>query len=400
MGDFMNDKNIVVGITGGIAAYKTIEVISRLKKLGYDVNVILTKNASEFVTPLTLEAISNNPVVTDMFKRETPWEVEHISLAQKADLFLVAPATANVIGKIANGIADDMLTTTIMAHTGKKLIAPAMNTNMYNNTIVQENIKKLKHLGYKTIGPEKGMLACGDFGQGRMSEPEMIAKECHRILSQKKDLEGKKIVVTAGPTIERIDPVRYITNPSTGKMGYEIAKAAHERGAQVILVSGRVALDKPVGVELINIETTNDMLKAVLKHYDDADAVIKAAAPCDYKPMEISEKKIKKTSDDMTLNLTRTEDIAKTLGQYKKNQKLIIFAAETNDLEINAKEKCKSKNADMVVANDVTQQGAGFGADTNIVSLILSNGEVIKHEKMTKYQVANKILDQLKNMFI
>lgn len=395
----MNGKNIVVGITGGIAAYKTIEVISRLKKLGYDVNVILTKNASEFVTPLTLEAISNNPVVTDMFKRETPWEVEHISLAQKADLFLVAPATANVIGKIANGIADDMLTTTILAHTGKKLIAPAMNTNMYNNTIVQENISKLKNLGYETIGPDSGMLACGDFGPGRMSEPEMIAQECHRILSQKKDLEGKKIVVTAGPTIERIDPVRYITNPSTGKMGYEIAKAAHERGAQVILVSGRVALDKPVGVELINVETTNDMLKAVLKHYDDADAVIKAAAPCDYKPMEISEQKIKKTSDDMTLNLTRTEDIAKTLGQRKKNQKLIIFAAETNDLEINAKEKCKRKNADMVVANDVTQQGAGFGTDTNIVILILSNGEVIKHEKMTKYQVANKILDQLKNMF-
>jgi len=395
----MDDKkNIVVGITGGIAAYKTIEVISRLKKLGYEVNVILTKNACEFVTPLTLETISSNPVITDMFKRETPWEVEHISLAQKADLFLIAPATANVIGKIANGIADDMLTTTIMAHTGKKLIAPAMNTDMYNNQIVQDNLTKLKNSGYETIGPESGILACGDIGWGRMSEPEKIATECDMILSFENDLQGKKIVVTAGPTVEHIDPVRYITNPSTGKMGYEIAKAAKERGAEVILVSGKVNLPKPTGVEVVKIDTTKNMLDAVLMHYDNADAVIKAAAPCDYKPNKFAKEKIKKTNDDMVLELTRTKDIAKTLGEKKRNQKLIIFAAETNDLENNAKEKCKRKNADMVVANDVTKKGAGFGSDTNIVSFILSSGEIIRHDIMTKREVANKILDHLLKM--
>jgi len=395
----MDDKkNIVVGITGGIAAYKTIEVISRLKKLGYEVNVILTKNACEFVAPLTLETISSNPVITDMFKRETPWEVEHISLAQKADLFLIAPATANVIGKIANGIADDMLTTTIMAHTGKKLIAPAMNTDMYNNQIVQDNLTKLKNSGYETIGPESGILACGDIGWGRMSEPEKIATECDMILSFENDLQGKKIVVTAGPTVEHIDPVRYITNPSTGKMGYEIAKAAKERGAEVILVSGKVNLPKPTGVEVVKIDTTKNMLDAVLMHYDNADAVIKAAAPCDYKPNKYAKEKIKKTNDDIVLELTRTKDIAKTLGEKKKNQKLIIFAAETNDLENNAKEKCKRKNADMVVANDVTKKGAGFGSDTNIVSFILSSGEIIRHDIMTKREVANKILDHLLKM--
>ena len=396
----MNDKkNIVVGITGGIAAYKTIDVISRLRKLGYEINVIMTKSACEFVTPLTLETISNNPVTTDMFKRETPWEVEHIALAKKADLFVIAPATANIIGKIANGIADDMLTTTIMAHTGKKLIAPAMNTNMYANSIVQENLRKLKEMGYETVGPGSGMLACGDVGWGRMSEPEEIVAECERILSGAQDLKGRKIVVTAGPTVEYIDPVRYITNPSTGKMGYAIAKAAADRGADVVLVSGKVNIEKPAGVELININTTAEMLVAVLKHFDSSDAVIKAAAPCDYRPEKQAEQKIKKTDDDMVLQLTRTEDIAKHLGEKKKNQKLIIFAAETNDLETNAKEKCKKKNADMVVANDVTQKGAGFGADTNIVSFIMPDGEVIKHEMMTKNEVADKILDKLLSMF-
>ncbi|MEX1376069.1 MAG: bifunctional phosphopantothenoylcysteine decarboxylase/phosphopantothenate--cysteine ligase CoaBC [Eubacteriales bacterium] len=396
----MSDKkNIVVGITGGIAAYKTIDVVSRLRKLGYEVNVILTKSACEFVTPLTLETISNNPVTTDMFKRETPWEVEHISLAKKADLFLIAPATANIIGKIANGIADDMLTTTIMAHTGKKLLAPAMNTNMYANSIVQKNLKKLKELGYETIGPDSGLLACGDIGWGRMSQPKEIVTECHRLLSSEQDLKGKKIVVTAGPTVEYIDPVRYITNPSTGKMGYAIAKAAAERGAEVVLVSGKVNLEKPANVSLVNINTTKEMLDAVLENYDNADAVIKAAAPCDYKPQKPAVQKIKKTDSDMVLELTRTVDIAKHLGEKKKNQKLIIFAAETNDLETNAKEKCRKKNADMVVANDVTQQGAGFGTDTNIVSFVMPRGEIIRHEMMTKQEVANKILDQLVKMF-
>ncbi len=392
-------KHIVVGVTGGIAAYKTIEVVSRLRKLNYEVNVILTKSACEFVTPLTFETISNNPVVTDMFNRETPWEVEHISLAKKADLFLIAPATANIIGKIANGIADDMLTTTIMAHTGKKLIAPAMNTNMYTNTVVQENISKLKSLGYETVGPGSGMLACGDIGWGRMSEPDEIVDECVRLLSEKQDLKGKKIIVTAGPTVEHIDPVRFISNPSTGKMGYAIAQRAKERGAEVILVSGKVNMEKPAGVTLIDIETTKDMLDAVLNYYDDADAVIKAAAPCDYKAKDIATKKIKKTDSDLVLELTRTEDIAKTLGQKKKKQKLIIFAAETNDLLSNAQEKCKKKNADMVVANDVTLAGAGFGSDTNIVNFVFPDGKVIKNEKMSKTQAADEILNELLKMF-
>ena len=396
----MSDKkNIVVGITGGIASYKTIEVISRLKKYGYEINVILTKNACEFVTPLTLETISNNPVITDMFNRETPWEVEHISLAQKADLFLIAPATANVIGKIANGIADDMLTTTIMAHTKKKLIAPAMNTNMYNNIAVQNNIKKLKEMGYEFVGPESGMLACKDEGKGRMSEPEKIADECHRLLSDNQDLKGRKIVVTAGPTVEHIDPVRYITNPSSGKMGYEIAMAAKDRGAEVILVSGHVSLEEPFGVKRINVDSTKDMLDAVLANYNDADAVIKAAAPCDFRAKEIAKSKIKKTKSGMVLNLDRTEDIAKTLGEKKKNQKLIIFAAETNNLIENAIDKCKRKNADMVVANDVTIEGAGFGADTNVVNFVFPNGEVIRLEKMKKREAAEKIIDELIKMF-
>ncbi|MBN2878631.1 MAG: bifunctional phosphopantothenoylcysteine decarboxylase/phosphopantothenate--cysteine ligase CoaBC [Clostridia bacterium] len=388
-------KNVVVGITGGIAAYKTIEVISRLKKLGYEVNVILTKNACEFVTPLTLETISNNPVITDMFNREVPWEVEHISLAHKADLFLIAPATANVIGKIANGIADDMLTTTILACTSKKLLAPAMNADMYANEAVQKNIQRVKELGFEIIGPESGMLACGDIGPGRMSEPEQIAAECERILSSKNDLEGKKIVVTAGPTIEKIDPVRHITNPSTGKMGYEIAKAARDRGADVVLVTGKVSLAKPSNMKVVEVSSTKEMLDAVLREYDDAYAVIKAAAPCDYKAKDIAEKKIKKADSNMVLELVRTEDIAKTLGQRKNGQKLIIFAAETNDLEKHAVEKCKAKNADMVVANDVTLEGAGFGTDTNIVKFIFPDGNIIKFDKMTKRQVAEKILDEI-----
>ncbi len=391
-------KHILVGVTGGIAAYKTIEVVSKLKKLGYQVNVILTKHACEFVTPLTFETISNNPVVTDMFNREAPWEVEHISLAKKADLFLIAPATANVIGKIANGIADDMLTTTIMAHTGKKLIAPAMNTNMYENTIVQENISKLKNLGYDTVGPGSGMLACGDIGWGRMSEPEEIVEACKKLLEAKQDLAGKKIIVTAGPTVEHIDPVRFISNPSTGKMGYAIAEKARDRGAQVILISGKVNIPKPAGVEFISIDTTKDMLDAVLRYYDNADAVIKAAAPCDYKAKDTADEKIKKTDSNMMLELIRTEDIAKTLGERKQNQKLIIFAAETNDLEKNAVAKCKRKNADMVVANDVTKEGAGFGADTNIVSFVFPDGEVIRKEKMSKKQTADEILSELTKM--
>ncbi len=314
----MNKKTIVVGITGGIAAYKTIEVVSRLRKLGYDVHVILSKNASYFVTKLTLETISNNPVTMDMFNRDTPWEVEHISLAQKADLFLIAPATANVIGKIANGLADDMLTTTFMAATCKKLIAPAMNTNMYNNPVTQENINKLHELGYEFIGPDAGVLACGDIGAGRMSEPEVIADKCHALLSRKQDLLGKKIVVTAGPTMEKIDPVRFITNHSTGKMGYAIAKVARERGADVILVSGKTNLSCPDGVQRVDVTTTQDMLEAVTKEYDDAFAVIKAAAPSDYRVENYSNKKIKKNSETLDLVLVSNPDIAKRLAKQRR----------------------------------------------------------------------------------
>ncbi|TCO78976.1 bifunctional phosphopantothenoylcysteine decarboxylase/phosphopantothenate--cysteine ligase CoaBC [Marinisporobacter balticus] len=395
------NKNVIVGVTGGIAAYKAADVVSRLKKQGFNINVIMSKSAQEFINPLTFQSLSQNYVVTDMFDEHKTWEVEHISLAKKADLFLVVPATANVIGKIANGIADDMLTTTIMATKAQVLIAPAMNTNMYENHIVQENIEKLKALGYAFVEPQEGRLACGDVGKGKLAEPKEIVREAMEQLASKKELVGKKILVTAGPTREAIDPVRYITNHSSGKMGYAIAEMAASKGAEVRLVSGPTNLKKPFGVEKIDVDTTNEMYQAVLKSFEWADIVIKSAAVADYRPNFVSKNKIKKEDSDFTIQLTRNPDILKELGKRKKTNKILVgFAAETQNLLYNAKNKIKNKNLDFIVANDLTKEGAGFKSDTNIVSIIDRNGQIENYEKMSKKDLAEIILDKAKDLFI
>ena len=391
-------KNVVVAVSGGIAAYKSAEIVSRLKKSGIGVDCIMTKNATEFIAPLTLETLSGNPVTYDMFSRETPWEVEHISLAKKADVFVVAPATANVIGKLAGGVADDMLTTTAMATTGKILIAPAMNNNMYKSAAVQKNIETLKARGFYFIGPESGLLACGDDDIGRMSEPEEIVEKIKELLELLEILKNKKILITAGPTVESIDPVRYITNRSTGKMGYALAEAAIDMGAEVTLVSGPVSIAPPAGAEVINIKSTKEMREAVLGRFDGCDAYISAAAPADFRPEKESAQKLKK-SENLEIRFAKNPDIAKETGELKKHQKIIIFAAESQNLIENAKEKLVKKNADMVVANDITKEGAGFGADTNIVSIIKAGGEITDYPKMSKKELAEIILKELGALF-
>ncbi len=385
---------IVLGITGGIAAYKSAEIVSRLNKAGCDVHVIMTKNATEFITPLTIETLSHHPVITSMWHHETPWEVEHVSLAKRADLFIVAPATANIIAKMATGIADDMLSTTLLATRAPILLAPAMNVNMYEHPATQENLETLKGRGVMTIGPGSGMLACGDVATGRMSEPIDIVDRALSILDGKQDLKGKRILVTAGPTVEAIDPVRYLTNHSSGRMGYAIAEVARSRGAEVTLVSGPVSLTAPAGVDRVNIQSTQDMYDVVTEQYDDVDAVIMAAAPADYRPEVVADQKIKKAGD-MQLSLTRNPDIAKTLGERKEHQKLVIFAAETENMMVNATEKLRRKNADLMVANDVTKEGAGFAGDTNIVTLVHPDGEHQALPQMSKHEVAEHILDAL-----
>jgi phosphopantothenoylcysteine decarboxylase/phosphopantothenate--cysteine ligase len=393
----LKDKTVVIGVSGGIAVYKTLDVISRLRKLGVNVKVIMTKSATEFVTPLSFQSLSQNYVVCDMFEEPKTWDVEHISLAKAADVFLIAPATANVIGKIANGIADDMLTTTVMATKGKVLIAPAMNTNMYENPIVQRNISILKDLGYSFVDPESGRLACGDTGKGKLASPETIVEEVVKLLSVEKDLKGKSIVITAGPTVESIDPMRYITNRSTGKMGYSIAKKAIERGADVTLITGPTNLTPPQNLKkLIKIESAEDMYNAVVENLDENQVIIKSAAVADYKPKTYSDKKIKKSEDDLVISLDRNKDIAYEIGKIKKDKILVGFAAETNDLIENAKGKIKKKNLDFIVANDLTKEGAGFGVDTNIVKIIDKNGDITEYPKMQKEEVANVILDKVK----
>lgn len=395
----LKDKTVVIGVSGGIAVYKALDVISRLRKLGVNVNVVMTKSAAEFVTPLSFQSLSQNYVVCDMFEDPKTWDVEHISLAKKADVFLIAPATANVIGKMANGIADDMLTTTVMATKGKVLIAPAMNTNMYENPIVQRNISILKDLGYNFVDPESGRLACGDTGKGKLASPETIVNEVVKLLSVKQDLKGKSIIVTAGPTVESIDPMRYITNRSTGKMGYSIAKEAIERGADVTLVTGPTNLTPPQNLKkLINIESAEDMYNAVVENLDENQVVIKSAAVADYKPRNYSNKKIKKSDDDLVICLDRNKDIAYEIGKIKQDKILVGFAAETNDLIENAKCKVKKKNLDFIVANDLTKEGAGFGVDTNIVKIIDKNGDITEYPKMKKDEVANVILDKVKSL--
>ena len=393
----LKDKTVVIGVSGGIAVYKTLDVISRLKKLGVNVNVIMTKSATEFVTPLSFQSLSQNYVVCDMFEDPKTWDVEHISLAKRADLFLIAPATANVIGKMANGIADDMLTTTVMATKAKVLIAPAMNTNMFENPIVQRNITTLRELGYNFVEPESGRLACGDTGKGKLASPETIVEEVVKLLSKEQDLKGKSIVVTAGPTVESIDPMRYITNRSTGKMGYSIAKEAIERGADVTLITGPTNLTPPQNLKkLIKIESAKQMYEAVLENLSENDVVIKSAAVADYKPKHYSNKKIKKSEDDLFIELDRNRDIAQAIGKIKEDKILVGFAAETNDLIENASLKIKKKNLDFIVANDLTKEGAGFGVDTNIVKIIDKEGNITEYPKMKKEEVANVILDKIK----
>lgn len=389
-------KCVVIGVTGGIAVYKALDVISALRKKDIEVHVIMTESASKFVNPLTFQSISQNMVVTDMFAEPKAWEIQHISLAQKADLMLIAPATANVIGKISNGIADDMLSTTVMASKAKVLIAPAMNTNMYQNPIVQNNISKLKDFGYKFIEPASGRLACGDIGIGKLADVNTIVERVIEELEDKEqDLLGKKVLVSAGPTIAPIDPVRYITNRSTGKMGYAIAKEARDRGAEVILVSGPTNLEPPKNVKIINIKTNEEMKKEILQNFKWADIVIKSAAVADYKPKEYSKEKIKKGEGDLNICLTRDNDILKFLGEIKTHQVLVGFAAESDNVLENAERKLKNKNLDFIVANDITSSDTGFGSEDNKVVILSKNNEKLELEKMSKKKVASNIFDMI-----
>lgn len=391
----LKGKNIVIGVTGGIAAYKVVDIVSQLKKQGASVYVIMTKSAANFVTPLTFREISGQPVVVDMWAESKTWNVEHISLASRADLFLIAPATGNIIGKIASGVADDMLTTTVMATKAPVVFIPAMNTNMYLNPIVQDNIRKLTDLGYHFTVPESGRLACGTEGIGRLPEGKVILDKVNQVLFPKTDYLGKRILVTAGGTQEAIDPVRYIGNRSSGKMGYALASAAAARGALVTLISGPTKLITPPGVKVEYVESALQMRKSVLAHYGESDVVIKAAAVADYRPQNIAEHKIKKTDDTLQLVLEKNPDILLELGQLKKHQILVGFAAETQELVQHAKEKLLKKNLDMIVANDVSVLDAGFDADTNIAKVLYRDGRIEELTKMSKGQMAEIILDKI-----
>ena len=393
----MKDKKcVVVGVSGGVAVYKALDVISRLRKKDVEIHVIMTKSSTEFVTPLSFQSLSQNMVIIDMFAEPKAWEIQHISLAKKADLMLIVPATANIIGKVANGIADDMLSTTIMATKAPVVFCPAMNTNMYENPIVQRNISLLKELGYEFIEPASGRLACGDEGKGKLQDTEIIAEETLRRLHSTKDLLGKKVVVTAGPTRVPIDPVRILTNRSSGKMGYSIAEEARDRGAEVVLISGPTSLRKPNGIKVIDIKTNEDMFNAIKNEFKDADIVIKSAAVADYKAKNYSNEKIKKTGDDLNLIFERDRDILKTLGDMKENQILVGFAAESSNLKENAKGKLERKNLDYIVANDISKSETGFASDENKVTIISKSGEEVSLEKMSKREVAKNIFDIIK----
>lgn len=391
----LQGKTVVLGVTGSIAAYKIANLASMLVKLHADVHVIMTRNATNFINPITFETLTSNKCLVDTFDRNFQFNVEHVALAQRADIFMVAPASANVIGKIAGGIADDMLTTTIMACKAPKLIAPAMNTNMFENLIVQDNLKKLEKYGYEVITPATGYLACGDTGAGKLPSEEVLLSYIAKELHYRKDMIGKKVVVTAGPTREALDPVRYISNHSTGKMGYAIAKCAMERGADVVLITGETLIPKPPFVQIIPVVSAKDMFEAVKEYASDADFIIKAAAVADYTPENIASDKIKKSDDDMSISLVRTTDILKYLGENKKQGQIICgFAMETKDLLENATKKLKAKNADMIVANNLKVEGAGFGTDTNLVTLIKKD-ETKDLPLLSKDDVAKAILDEM-----
>ncbi|MFG6327664.1 MAG: bifunctional phosphopantothenoylcysteine decarboxylase/phosphopantothenate--cysteine ligase CoaBC [Lachnospiraceae bacterium] len=388
----LTGKNIVLAVTGSIAAYKIAGLASALKKLNGNVTVLMTKNATNFINPITFETLTENKCLIDTFDRNFQYNVEHVSLAKMADVVLVAPASANVIGKLANGIADDMLTTTVMACKCRKIIAPAMNTNMYENPIVQDNIEKLKRFGMEIITPDTGYLACGDTGMGKMPSEETLLSYILREIQCEKDMRGKTVLVTAGATREKIDPVRYITNHSTGKMGYAIARAAMLRGAQVTLVTGKTSLTPPPFVRVIETESAEDMYNAVMSNAGFADIIVKAAAVADYRPKNPADNKIKKKDGDMRIELERTKDILKTLGENRReNQFICGFSMETENMVENSREKLYKKNVDMIAANNLKTEGAGFGTDTNVVTFI-TREETVEKPMMTKEQAAHEIL--------
>ena len=392
----LQGKKIVLGVTGGIAVYKAVDLVSRLRKAGCEVRVVMTEHAQQFVTPLTFKEISGNAVATSMWNANQEFNVEHIALANWADAFLVAPATANILAKMACGLADDLLSTTLLAAQAPIVVCPAMNTGMYQNPATQENIAKLQERGVTVMPPAVGHLACGTSGPGRLPEPQQIVEFMSAFFAGREgDLRGLRVLVTAAGTCEPIDPVRYVGNRSSGKMGYAVAQMAAERGADVLLISGPSALAAPPNVRVVNVETTNEMLEACLAAYGDVDIVIKAAAVADYRPRDVADQKIKKKTDDaLTVVMDKNPDILKTLGAKKEQQVLVGFAAETQNLLANAREKVVKKNLDMIVANDVTAAGAGFNSDTNIVKFLFANGDVRELEQMPKVDVANKILDE------
>ena len=391
----LKGKTVLLGITGSIAAYKIAYLASALHKLHADVHVLMTENATNFINPITFETLTGNKCLVDTFDRNFQFQVEHVSIAKKADVVMIAPASANVIGKLANGLADDMLTTTVMACRCQKILAPAMNTAMYENPVVQDNIRKLKNYGYEVITPASGYLACGDTGAGKMPEPETLLEYILKEAAFQKDLAGKKLLVTAGPTQEAIDPVRCLTNHSSGKMGYAIAKMAMLRGAEVTLVSGPTAIEPPLFVKVIPVTSARDMFEAVTGLSHEQDIIIKAAAVADYRPKQVSEDKVKKKDDQASIELERTDDILKYLGQHKKQgQFLCGFSMETRDMIRNSRAKLEKKNLDMVAANNLKVEGAGFQGDTNVLTLITQDEEV-SLPLMSKEDAALKILDKI-----
>lgn len=395
MSSEMKKPCVVLGVTGGIAVYKVCELLRLLQKRGIDVFVVMTQNACRFVAPLTFETLSGHPVAVDTFDRPQTWEVEHIALAKRADLFLIAPATANIMGKMACGIADDMLSTTVMATRAPVLVAPAMNTGMWENAAVQQNVKTLRARGVEIVAPVSGHLACGDSGAGKLEDVAVIAERACELLFAKKDMEGLRVMVTAGPSREALDPVRYISNRSSGKMGYAIAQAAQKRGAEVTLLSGPVAIEAPQGVKLVPFTTTQELLDRASELAQEQDLLIQAAAPADYRAKEVAPQKIKKQGGEpMTFTLVENPDVAATLGKAKRSGQVFVgFAAETNDVLAHARDKLARKNLDMIVANDVTRPGAGFDVDTNIVTLITKDGQEAL-PMMSKAEVAQRILDR------
>ena len=395
----LQNKTVLLGVTGGIAAYKMADVASSLVKLGASVHVIMTRNATNFINPITFETLTSHKCIVDTFDRNFDFKVEHISLAKAADVVLIAPATADVIGKIANGIADDMLTTTVMACKCPILVSPSMNTNMYENPIVTDNISRLKHYGYQIVEPASGHLACGDSGKGKLPAPDVLVKYILKEIAYTKDLEGKNILITAGATQEAIDPVRYITNHSTGKMGYSLATAAAYRGANVTLISGETALTPPLFVNIVNIKSAEDMFNAVSEYAASSDIIIKAAAVADYTPVTVADEKIKKKDGDMSIPLKRTQDILKYLGEHKHEGQFICgFSMETENMLENSRAKLDKKNADMIVANNLKTAGAGFGTDTNVATII-TRDSVKELDIMSKDDVANAILDNILTNF-